>query len=572
MNRSPHRLWLVRAFVYNSHLMMRVLTVEQMRQVDRLSSAEYGVPGSVLMENAGAAVAELILREFPRPLRAPILVLGGKGNNGGDGMVAARHLAAAGEAVKLWLTALPVTEDAQSAWARLRQETPQVEIVLLFDPGAWPRPLSEIRQAGLIVDAILGAGLSLPAQGLEAELIEAVQQSRAPVVAVDLPSGLPGNAQFSSNAITTRPPAIVRAQWTVTFTAPKVGHLLGPYADRVGRMRVVSIGTPAVALERTEYKFSVIRRRQTQPYLKIRAPDSHKGKFGHVLLFAGSLGKTGAAALAGQAALKIGSGLVTVATPKSCLPLVAGHCPELMTEPMPETAEGTLAGRWFDSGAHAQEWLDRLFHGKTIMALGPGLSQQPETAAAIRHLLSISPLPWVLDADGLNAFAGHVEMLAAMAATIARKRGKLGAILTPHAGEMARLLGTTPAAVQHDRLRLVVNLAARLHAIVILKGHRTLVAAPDGRVGINVSGNPGLAKGGSGDILTGIIASLWAQNPDADPFHLAGAAVRLHGVAADCAVRENTDMTLLASDVIAALPGALRQEREPEPDLPWEVH
>ncbi len=550
---------------------MRVLTVEQMRQVDRLTSAEYGVPGSVLMEKAGAAVAELIVREFPRQVRAPVLVLAGKGNNGGDGMVAARHLAAAGDPVKVWLTALPVTEDAQAAWARLREETPQVEIMLLFDPGAWPRPLSEMRQAGLIVDAILGAGLTQPAQGLEAELIEAIHQSRVPVVAVDLPSGLPGNAQFSSTALAARTPAIVRAQWTVTFTAPKIGHLLGSYADRVGRVRVVNIGTPAVALERPEFKFSVIRRRQAQPYLEPRAPASHKGKFGHVLLLAGSLGKTGAAALAGKTALKIGSGLVTVATPKSCLPLVAGHCPELMTEPMPETAEGTLAGRWLESGAHAQEWLDRLFHGKTLMALGPGLSQQPETCAAIRHLLSISPLPWILDADGLNAFAGHVEMLAAMAAAIARKRGKLGAILTPHPGEMARLLGTTPAAVQNDRLRLAVNLAARLHAIVILKGHRTLVAAPDGRVGINVSGNPGLAKGGSGDVLTGLIAGLWAQNPDADPFHLAGAAVRIHGVAADCAMHQNTDMTLLASDIIAALPDALRQEMEPEPDMPWEI-
>ena len=550
---------------------MRVLTVEQMRQVDRLTSAEYGVPGSVLMEKAGAAVAELIVREFPRQVRAPVLVLAGKGNNGGDGMVAARHLAAAGDPVKVWLTALPVTEDAQAAWARLREETPQVEIMLLFDPGAWPRPLSEMRQAGLIVDAILGAGLTQPAQGLEAELIEAIHQSRVPVVAVDLPSGLPRNAQFSSTALAARTPAIVRAQWTVTFTAPKIGHLLGSYADRVGRVRVVNIGTPAVALERPEFKFSVIRRRQTQPYLESRVPASHKGNFGHVLLLAGSLGKTGAAALAGKTALKTGSGLVTVATPKSCLPLVAGHCPELMTEPMPETADGTLAGRWLDSGAHAQDWLDRLFHGKTLMALGPGLSQQPETCAAIRHLLSISPLPWILDADGLNAFAGHVEMLAAMAATIARKRGKLGAILTPHPGEMARLLGTTPAAVQNDRLRLAVNLATRLHAIVILKGHRTLIAAPDGRVGINVSGNPGLAKGGSGDVLTGLIAGLWAQNPDADPFHLAGAAVRIHGVAADCAMHQNTDMTLLASDIIAALPDALRQEMEPEPDMPWEI-
>ncbi len=523
------------------------------------------------MENAGAAVAELILREFPRQLRTPVLVLAGKGNNGGDGMVAARHLAAAGDTVKLWLTALPVTEDAKAAWTRLRQETPHVEVVFLFDSGAWPRSLSEMRQAGLIVDAILGAGLTQPAQGLEAELIEAMQQSRVPVVAVDLPSGLPGNAQFSSSARPARTPAIVSAQWTVTFTAPKLGHLLGPFADQVGRVRVVNIGTPAVALERPEFKFSVIRRRQTQPYLKPRAPAAHKGKFGHVLLLAGSLGKTGAAALAGKAALKIGSGLVTVATPKSCLPLVAGHSPELMTEPMPETSEGSLAGRWLESGAHAQEWLDRLFYGKTLLALGPGLSQQPETSAAIRHLLSVSPLPWILDADGLNAFSGHVEMLAAMAATIARKRGRLGAILTPHPGEMARLLGTTPAAVENDRLRLALNLAARLHAIVILKGHRTLVAAPDGRVSINISGNPGMAKGGSGDVLTGLLAGLWAQYPDADPFHLAGAAVRLHGVAADFAMHQNTDMTLLASDSIAALPAALRQEMEPEPDLPWEI-
>ncbi len=506
---------------------MKVLTATQMREVDR-RTAELGIPGLILMENAGQRVVEFLERAYAPLKERRIVVFCGKGNNGGDGLVVARQL-------------------------YTRIEPRSLDVVLAADPAEYKGDAAEnfrmlvacgcpysreirssMRTADLVIDALLGTGLKGPASGAALDLIREINTGfpLASVVAVDIPSGLPSDTGLEAGEY-------VRAQHTVTFTAPKVAQALPPYCDYMGALHVAAIGSPAELYEEAPGFFlSLIEARQLASLFAPRAPGAHKGDFGHVLIIGGSRGKTGAAAMAGMAALRAGAGLVTVATAESAVPVVAAHAPELMTEPLAETAGGAISLQALASGR-----LAALIANKDVVAIGPGLGTNQETVEVVRRLVAECKLPMVVDADGLNALAGTGFRGWAL-------------ILTPHPGEMSRLTGAATSEVQADRVSVARSFATARGATVVLKGERTLLAFPDGRVWINPTGTPAMASGGSGDILTGLIAGLAAQFPN-DPNHAVASAVYLHGRAAELGAAELGEKALVATDLLEYLPEAM---------------
>lgn len=548
---------------------MRILTAAQMRAVDAAtmagSTGHAPIRGTDLMEAAGAAVVAFLLRRFPHAAAGPVVVLCGKGNNGGDGLVVARRLRSRGAEVRVILLADPanLSGDAAEKWAALQADpAASAPVIVAPDAAAWRRAQIRLAGARLWVDAILGTGLSAAPRGFLAEVIQDLNRAnpRPPVVAVDLPSGLPADGELTAAGAGLDPRTVLQAAATVTFTAPKLGAVTGAGVFSCGALHVAGIGSPLELVEQAApeplsgpyaappFSAWLTVAGDCLPFLHPRASAGHKGGYGHVVVLAGSLGKAGAAAMASEAALRIGAGLVTAAIPRSILSTVAEHRAEVMTFPLAETADGGIAASLLDPGP----W-EAIFQGKTLAAIGPGLSARPEVAATVRATLARLEIPFVLDADGLNAFAGRAAGLQAAPAS---------GILTPHPGEAARLLGTGTAAVQQQRLGAASRLALASGKIVVLKGFRTVVAAPDGRVFINPTGNPGMATGGTGDVLTGMIAGLWAQHPAADPLQVAAAAVYLHGKAADLAVAEFGEMPLCATDLTHFLPQALRWTRQ----------
>jgi NAD(P)H-hydrate epimerase len=506
---------------------MKVLTAAQMRDVDR-RTMELGIPGLILMENAGHRVVEFLAAKFAPLDQQRVVILCGKGNNGGDGLVVARqlHTRFKPQRLDVVLAADPaeLQGDAAENYRMLR---------VCGCPVA-NRLTPEMREASLVIDALLGTGLKGPAAGDSLALIQEINTGfpRAKVVAVDIPSGLGSD----SGAV---PGESVRADYTVTFTAPKVGQVLPPACDRVGELHVCPIGSPASLFENDDSIFlSLVGPAMFRRLLQARTPGSHKGDFGHVLVVGGSRGKTGAAAMAGMAALRSGAGLVTVASAQSAVPVIASHAPELMTEALPETAEGSIALAAFDQGL-----LAGLVRGKDVVAIGPGLGTHPETVAVVRLLAAEVPQYLVIDADGLNALAGS------------EFKGR-NLILTPHPGEMARLAGKRPAEVQADRVAAARSFATGHGLTLVLKGQRTLIAFPDGRVWINPTGSPAMATGGSGDILTGMMAGLLAQAPQEMEAAVA-AAVYLHGRAGELGAAALGEQALIATDLLGFLPEAM---------------
>jgi hydroxyethylthiazole kinase-like uncharacterized protein yjeF len=511
---------------------MKILTAAEMRETDRATSERFGVPSQGLMENAGRAVADFVLARYPAANR--IGVICGKGNNGGDGFVVARKLHQAGKAVRVLLLTEPkeLRGDAAQMFAKLPV------------PAVLARSSAELKQeaartvfdSDVLIDAILGTGFRPPVNRLYAEAIAQVNASHATVAAVDIPSGADADVMGEQVG------SVARADAIVTFTAPRLAHVFGSLTP--GTTSISSIGSPEEAVVSSLY-LNLITPREIVPLIGPRPMASNKGNFGHVLVIGGSLGKAGAAAMAGMAVLRSGAGLSTVAVPKSILPTVAGFHPELMTEPLTETKAGSISLRALRS-------LDKLAEGKTVLAIGPGISRIPETSKLVRTLVRKQGLPTVLDADGLNAFADH-------AAELAGKDRSL--VITPHPGEMARLLGSTVAAVQGDRVGIARTFARKHRVIVVLKGHRTLIADPSGEVWVNTSGNPGMATGGTGDILTGIVAGLVAQNPKRI-LEAVIAAVYLHGMAGEVAREQMGEHSLVATDLLRALPEAFRRVRQ----------
>lgn len=521
---------------------MKILTTAEMREADRLTSERCGTPSRVLMENAGTSVARFLASNFANIERRRIVVLCGKGNNGGDGFVVARKLAELGASPLILLLANPAELRGDAADNFQRLFSTSVKPTTILDARAWEDARNSLASADIVVDALLGTGLRGKVEGLLAQTIEDVNRHDASsvVVALDIPSGLSGESGEMAG------PAVV-AEYTVTFTSPKIGMILAPASSYVGRLNVADIGTPRELIE--EVSKSTVRWLETWEFRAVpfrRNANSNKGNYGHALIVAGSVGKAGAAALAAQGALRAGAGLVTVATPGPALATVAGFAPEIMTEPLHATPAGTIARDVFDSGGFAA-----ILRGKNVLAIGPGLSTHDDTRQFVRSVIAIKPdLPVILDADGLNSLAGHSTEL----------RGSRGMLaLTPHPGEMARLLGATTKDIQEHRLDVARKSAADLQTFVVLKGHQTIIASPDGRAWINSTGNPGMASAGMGDVLTGMLAGITGQfGAKSWPLSLA-LGVYLHGLAGDIASTEAGGGTIVASDLIRAIPHAFAQ-------------
>jgi len=516
---------------------MKSLTAERMREVDRLTTERYGVASLDLMENAGRGVASYIAGRHGNLDRRRIVVLCGKGNNGGDGFVAARYLAEYGARPSVYLFGTPddVRGDAAVNLKRWQATGP---VSVVTTPEAFGQLRPELAAADVVIDGLLGTGLGGPVRGLIGAAIEEVNRlgGRAEVVSIDIPSGMSADV-FDS------PGPTVAADVTITFTAPKIGMLLPPNAERVGRLIVQEIGSPPELFEDDpSLKLHWIEPREFRALPLRRAPNTHKGTYGHALIVAGSHGKSGAAALAGMGALRSGAGLATVATPAPALAVVAQQMPELMTVPLAATPEGSIAFGVFESGL----WCE-LLGGKTAVAMGPGLTTNPETARFVRAAVADCALPLILDADGLNAFDQDAELL---------KNHRAPLAVTPHPGEMARLVGATAAQVQQRRLETALDAARAWNAFVVLKGFRTIVAMPDGRALVNSTGNPGMATGGTGDVLTGILAGLTAWLGAENWETVLGMGVYLHGLAGDLAAEQGGEISLVATDLVRALPRA----------------
>ena len=507
---------------------MKLISAEQMQQADRQAIEQLGLPGVVLMENAGRAASEQLCRAFPELFPGPVLILAGKGNNGGDGYVMARVLLERGWRVRTLILA-EATAIAGDAAQMLRVlQRLSADICFIDSSASLQRHFSEARPV-LLVDALLGTGLTAPVRGLYAEAIETINGSGLPVVAVDIPSGVDGS---SGRVLGTA----VNADLTVCFDHGKIGHGAWPGAARVGRLAVVDIGIPSRCHVSELPECRLLDGAEAAGLLPPRPSGGHKGAFGHLLVVAGSSGKTGAAALAGEAGVRSGCGLVTVACPASIHDILEMKLTEAMTAPLPEAGGGLSESCWAE--------LHSLLVGRQALAIGPGLGQGDELGRLIRRLLVECALPVVADADALNALEGHAETL------FEREGG--ATVLTPHPGEMARLTGLSIAEIESDRFRVAREFAGEFGVVLVLKGVRTLIAAPDGRVSINSSGNVGLASGGSGDVLTGLIGGLLAQGMAA--YDAAGLGCFLHGMAADRLAAVQGCAGLKAGDLPAAIP------------------
>ena len=525
---------------------MKVLTAAEMGTVDR-RTAEAGTSLRELMEAAGEAVATFCLRQYP--LAQQVMVLCGKGNNGGDGMVAARLLAADGVGVRVLLVGrqADVKGEALEALELLVQATDESIVAELDEDWDVDGLTDLLGEADLLVDAVVGTGFKPPLREGAALVRDALARVRVPVVAVDLPSGWDADSYAEDAA------GSFRADAVVTFTAPKIAHLFGHLTAEVsGTVVVAEIGSPAELVESAlGLGWTGASKALTEP---ARPINSNKGMYGHVLVVGGSYGTVGAPSMASLACLRAGAGLVTAAVPRELVGLVGAIAPELMVRGLKAGDEGSvLAGANLDG-------LDDLLKGIKVVAIGPGSSTKGEAGAFARGLVAACKLPMVVDADGLNAFdSDHGRELDGHGRVL---------VLTPHPGEMARLLGMTVKEVEADRVALARKFATERGVTLVLKGWRTLVAHPDGRIAVNTTGNPGLAKGGSGDILTGIVAAMLAQFPN-DVEAAVEAAVYLHGLAADFAARAMHEKAVLATDVIGHLSDAFWYRVEDEDGMSW---
>jgi ADP-dependent NAD(P)H-hydrate dehydratase / NAD(P)H-hydrate epimerase len=520
---------------------MKILTAAEMKEVDRLSTGRFHISSLTLMENAGKGVAEFVHGRFGGLDRRRILVFCGKGNNGGDGFVAARHLLEVGARPLVLLFAAPedVAGDAAANLARLQESGAEVRLVR--DARTWESLRGTLDGTDIFLDALLGTGVRGSIEGLLAAVISDLNRhARGSVVAVDIPSGLNADTGAADGPV-------VAADYTITLTAPKPGLLLGAGPKHAGEIRVLNIGSPAELVEETgrgPYRWS--EPSEFRAFAARRKPAGYKGDYGHALVIAGAVGKTGAAVLSSWAALRVGAGLVTVGTPEPALSVIAAHTPEVMTTPLAATVTGSVSDRSLEGNLFA-----KLLEGKAALAMGPGLSTHPETQAFVRGVLQKHrSLPIVLDADGLNAFDDRASELHHSGQRLC---------VTPHPGEMSRLVRRSTEEVQACRLELAVAAASDWNAIVVLKGQQTVIAEPNGMAYVNSTGNPGMGTAGTGDVLTGMLAGLTAQfGADSWPA-LVAFGVFLHGLAGDIAYAGTGEAPLMASDLIHAIPDAYKR-------------
>jgi hydroxyethylthiazole kinase-like uncharacterized protein yjeF len=510
---------------------MKVVSAHTMQEIDKQAIEEFGIPGLSLMESAGQSCVDAIISEFGPAGSAAIIA--GKGNNGGDGYVIARLLRQTGWRVAVYVLAerSQISGDAAINLERL----PQGVVAYCPHEGQLPaKYMDEVARADVIVDAILGTGLHNDVGGVYREAIEIINASGRPVLAVDIPSGIHGT---TGRILGTA----VRASVTVSFAFAKLGHVLFPGVEYAGRLIIADIGIPPHVMEAAT-GYELLNDEIVGPMLHRRDRQAHKGHFGHCLIIAGSTGKTGAAALSANSAVRAGSGLVTLAVGESLHGILESKTTEVMTVPLPDSNSGNVTSSAFQT-------IEKLLPGKDALALGPGLGRRPGTTALVQTIVESVDIPMVIDADGLNALADDI--------TILRRKKSATIILTPHPGEMARLLGTSVPEVEADRIQVAREFARNFGVYLVLKGARTLIASPTGTAAINGSGNPGMASGGMGDVLTGIIVSLLGQGYSAwDACRL---GVFIHGYAADLVAEEKGEIGINATDVQEMLPYAYKR-------------
>jgi ADP-dependent NAD(P)H-hydrate dehydratase / NAD(P)H-hydrate epimerase len=521
---------------------MFIVTAAQMQEMDRRTIQEFGIPGRVLMECAGRGATRVFLDRLYRQGPGRVGILAGRGNNGGDGFVIARYLAQRDIAVKVFLLADAAAVQGDAAANLQLLAASGTPVIQIPDEQAFAAHLRDLRHQHYWIDALLGTGLKAEVRGFYRRAIEFINASHQPVLAVDIPSGL--------NADTGQPcGTCIRAAATATFGFAKIGHVVYPGAEYCGPVDVIDIGIPPTMAQPAGVRQQLILGTSIQTILGHRAADTHKGGTGHVLVIAGSKGKTGAAGISATSALRAGAGLVTLGVPESLSPILESLFVETMTVPLPDQGTGLLLEEAFDAIVQAAV-------AKQSLALGPGLGTASHTRNLTARIIREIDLPMVIDADGLNNLAGHMGGLKARKSTT---------VLTPHPGEMARLTGLSTFEIQKDRLAAARRLAEETRTHVVLKGARTVVADPEGRIWINPTGNPGMAAGGMGDVLTGIIAGLLAQGCPASEACRAG--VYLHGMAADI-LAQRTPRGFLATEVMDTVPQAIQRVLNDPPTDP----
>jgi hydroxyethylthiazole kinase-like uncharacterized protein yjeF len=512
---------------------MYLVTASEMRAMDQKTIETFGLPGRVLMENAGQGATRILLQTFKGLVDKRVGIVAGRGNNGGDGFVIARCLAQKGVRVSVYLLAKSKTVKGDAAENLKLLKPLGLSVTEIPDQNAFKSHKIAMRHHDIWVDAIFGTGLKSNIKGYFKEIIEFINSLNKPIFSVDIPSGL--NADTGQLCGTC-----IRAHTTATFAFAKPGQVVFPGADYTGKLEIIDIGIPAHIAEQVGPLQFLLTSDQIRNYLKPRPPEAHKGLTGHLLVVAGSPGKTGAAAMTAVSAMRAGAGLVTLGVPKSLNPILETQVLEAMTSPLPETIDGMFAESAFDK-------IMDLLADKKCLVIGPGLGVSPETQNLVRRVMKASKVPVVIDADGLNNLAADTLML---------KTLNIPIILTPHPGEMARLMDTTVRHIQENRIARARDFAKTYSVHVVLKGARTVIAHPDGKVFVNPTGNSGMASGGMGDVLTGIIAGLVAQGYSPEAATHAG--VYLHGAAADYLVKNSGPVGFLASDLMNAIPAQIK--------------
>ncbi|MEW5801919.1 MAG: NAD(P)H-hydrate dehydratase [bacterium] len=513
---------------------MKVATARQMQALDRYTIEEIGLPGIVLMENAGRQVVAKMLQHFSDLPQRRVTIVCGKGNNGGDGLVVARHLSAMAADVRIFLLAEPesLSGDAKTN-IRIIQKL-NLALSTILTPEDLHNQQEALLDTDILVDALFGTGLTPPVRGLAAEVIELLNGAGKPIVSIDLPSGLSADLAYFSGPH-------IDASLTVTFALPKLAHVLPPACLSCGKLEIVDIGIPEVAVQKEKIQLDLIDAPSLQNCWPRRPLESHKGTYGHLLVLAGSLGKTGAAYLTSQSGARVGTGLVTLGIPESLNTIMEMKLTEVMTYPLPETDEKTFS-------ASALTAIEGLLPRMSALAIGPGVGVHPEVKELVSWIIHKASIPVVLDADGINVLAAQSGIL---------KEAKQPIVLTPHPKELSRLLGIDLQAIIGNRLEMSRRAAMELNCYVLLKGFRSLVADPEGNVFINPTGNPGMATGGTGDVLTGVIGGLLAQGVPKLQAVLAG--VYLHGFSGDLVREHKGEYGLLAADLIEHLPMAIER-------------
>jgi NAD(P)H-hydrate epimerase len=512
---------------------MKIVSSEQMRNIDRRTTERFGVPSIVLMENAAIAVVDAIFQHYPESERVAILC--GMGQNGGDGFAVARHLENRGVVPVLVVVGDRVAVKGDARTNLDVCERLGIPLYEIRDGRDIETALAHAADADLVVDAIFGTGLDRAPAGVHADVIRGIAELRIPVLAIDLPSG--------ANASSAEPfDPCIQAEVTVTFAAPKLCHVFEPAALYCGEVIVADISIPEIAVEEEAVALALITPKSVQPHVAPRLAATHKGTYGHVAIIAGSPGRSGAAVMSARGAIRMGAGLVTVMTDPDTAKLVHAGSIESMTHVAPGFSRADPA----EAASHLRDFLDN----KSAALLGPGLPDGEDAYETTRAMVTAIDLPLVIDASGLNAFAGRASEL--------NPRG-LPRVITPHPGELARILGTNTKSIGADRIAAAREAARACNCVVVLKGYQTLVAEPDGHVFVNPTGNPGMASGGMGDVLGGMIAALLARG--SDPLDAACAGVYLHGLAGDILRDEMGDTGLAAMDLADRVPRAIQRLR-----------